>query len=591
MPQTHATGGRINLAGLDRVLPRSVAKLVRPPLATLLGVNRLNAVWDAVGEAATQGPGAFSEACLRELGVAASVAATELERLPAEGPVVLVCNHPTGGLDGLVLLALLRRRRADVKLLANALLGQVTPLREGLIYVDPFGGENARSANRQGMINALRHVRRGGVLGLFPAGEVSVLDAKNRRVVDPVWTQHAVTIARRAGAPIVCCHLHCGGRVVSGNSPLFHAAGLLNARLRTALLPREMFNKVRKPIRLRVGEPVRPMGDDATATAEVRGRSMLLGCRWQPVPARAGPLRPLAGRQSASVLRREIDQLGEPLATSGDYHVLAATAKASPGLMLELGRLREEAFRQVGEGTGQPRDVDVFDAHYTQLVLWDGVRGEIAGGYRVAIGKTPRRLYVPTLFELSAGFFGGQAMAELGRSFISPGHQKRHGALVTLWRGIGRWLTRGGGCRHLFGPVSISAAFRPASRALIATWLLNERRRDERAAHVRPRTPANLAKWAVPEVLRLANWVNDVRELDRLVSEIEPDGRGVPVLLRQYLRLGARPVAVNLDKTFGGCLDVLCVFDLAGDNGRALRRYLGVAEGSAAHGTLIAEAA
>ena len=73
--------------------------------------------------------------------------------------------------------------------------------------------------------------------------------------------------------------------------------------------------------------------------------------------------------------------------------------------MRELGRLRELAFRRVGEGTGARRDLDRFDGHYRHLVLWDENALAIVGAYRLGEARTilaergTEGLYSSTLFD------------------------------------------------------------------------------------------------------------------------------------------------------------------------------------------------
>ncbi|MBM3737914.1 MAG: GNAT family N-acetyltransferase, partial [Acidobacteria bacterium] len=90
------------------------------------------------------------------------------------------------------------------------------------------------------------------------------------------------------------------------------------------------------------------------------------------------------------------------LASSGGLAVYLAHAREIPALLRETGRLREITFRAAGEGTGQEIDLDRFDAHYQHLILWDAVRGRIAGGYRLCPTDCGAGgLYTATLFQYS----------------------------------------------------------------------------------------------------------------------------------------------------------------------------------------------
>jgi Acyltransferase len=132
--------------------------------------------------------GFLLETLLSEMRVELRVNAAESARIPATGPVVVVANHPFGVLDGAVLTVLLTRVRPDVKIVTNFLLGDVPELQRHCIFVDPFETDRSiksnREPNRRALKECLRWLQRGGMLAVFPAGEVSHLqvpEAKDRR--------------------------------------------------------------------------------------------------------------------------------------------------------------------------------------------------------------------------------------------------------------------------------------------------------------------------------------------------------------------------------------------------------------------------
>ena len=126
-------------------LRRAMLAMAQPALERLLALPALNDLY--AGPWRTDGD-AFSGAALARLRVSLDVAAADLARVPASGPLVVVANHPLGGVDGLALHALLRRVRPDVKLLGNYLLHRVPELRDTVIPVDPFGGADAGTRAR-----------------------------------------------------------------------------------------------------------------------------------------------------------------------------------------------------------------------------------------------------------------------------------------------------------------------------------------------------------------------------------------------------------------------------------------------------------
>lgn len=175
-----------------------------------------------------QSPEGFAlERLLAEMRVELRVDAADAGRIPATGPVVVVANHPFGMLDGAVLAVLLTRVRPDVKVMTNYLLRDVPELARHCIFVDPFqtdGAVNAHSVDvhRRAVREALAWLQDGGMLAIFPAGEVSQWQFPQAQIADPAWNDTAVRLIRRTGAaalPVYFC-----GR----NSVGFHLFGMIH---------------------------------------------------------------------------------------------------------------------------------------------------------------------------------------------------------------------------------------------------------------------------------------------------------------------------------------------------------------------------
>lgn len=330
---------------------------------------------------------------------------------------------------------------------------------------------------------------------------------------------------------------------------------------------------------------------------EVRIRRLLAGL----APARppAGPL-PAAGVAAdapaeivapipAPLLKAEVEALpdAQRLVASGHFTVLYARAAQIPWCVQEIGRLRELTFRAAGEGTGKASDIDLFDSWYLHLFVWDSRAGSIVGAYRMGLtdeilaahGKNG--LYTQSLFRYGSRVLRTMNPAiELGRSFVRAEYQRGFAPLMLLWRGIGRFIARCPKYAILFGPVSISNSYDPASRQLIVEYLEANNVEKELARHVRPRRPFRSRKpaaWGGAEIAALKN----IEEVSRLVERIESDNKGVPVLLRQYLKLGGRLLGFSADEQFNNALDGLIMVDLRASEPHVLARYMGE-EGAAA---------
>jgi putative hemolysin len=280
-----------------------------------------------------------------------------------------------------------------------------------------------------------------------------------------------------------------------------------------------------------------------------------------------------------ALLQRDVDALpaDSRLLSSGAFDVYCAAAPAIPHLLEEIGRLRELTFRAVGEGTGRRIDLDAFDGHYWHLFVWNRTRREVVGGYRlgptdtVVAGHGLSGLYTTTLFRYDQRMLErlGPAL-ELGRSFVRAEYQRGYNPLLLLWRGIGRFVAREPRYRVLFGPVSISSRYRDQSQQLLRAFLAQEHADAALAELVDPVNPP--APLVPPP--REAVAAADVGELDALISRIE-GRRGIPVLLRQYMRLNATLLGFNVDPAFGGALDALMMVDLLRLPDSTLERYLG----------------
>jgi putative hemolysin len=285
-----------------------------------------------------------------------------------------------------------------------------------------------------------------------------------------------------------------------------------------------------------------------------------------------------------ATLQTEIDALppDQRLVDRGRFHVYCAHAGQIPWALQEIGRLRELTFRAVGEGTGRCSDIDLFDAFYLHLFVWDAPAASIAGAYRFGLvdqilarhGK--RGLYTHSLFKYRTRLLDSLSPAiELGRSFVRAEYQRSYAPLLLLWTGIGQFVERSPQYAVLFGAVSISARYAPASRRLIVEYLSTHSTHPRLAGEVTPRRPFQAHPRTAAPGGAVSTAPHSMDELSRRIAQIEPDGKGVPVLLRQYLHLGGRLLAFNLDQDFADTLDGLIMVDLREVEEAVLARYMG----------------
>jgi len=580
--------------------------LLGKPLESMLALPEINGIYDRVTHASAS-PETFAQKCLDDMGVTIQVSQADMDRIPRTGPLVVVANHPFGGVEGLILTSVLLKVRPEFKVMVNYLMSLIPQLQPVCVFVDPFGVDVQQ--NVRGLKNCLKLLRAGGSLGVFPSGEVSHLQLRTRTIEDPQWSHHVAGLIRRTGASVLPLYFD------GNNGAMFQIAGLIHPRLRTALLPRATLNRRHTTCHVHVGRVIsgREIGGfttDESLSDYLRNRTYALaerkGVRPNLVKRTFAFARLRFKRQPIAVpvatpveparVARELAALGSSamLSSSGDLQCYIATARQVPSVMQEIGRLREETFRSVGEGTGQAVDIDAFDKTYHHLIVWNAPRQQIVGSYRLGLtdALTARvgnaGLYCHTLFDFPADFFFKLGPAiELGRSFIRREYQRSFSPLLLLWKGIGTFIAQNPQYRNLYGPCSISNAYTPLSRALVAEFMMRPERRHRLASTLRPRIPAKFDKPLLHRARLLAEPLKELDDLSDLVSDIEPDSKTLPVLLKQYAKLGARALAFNVDPAFGHCLDGLCMLDMLDADTRALERYMGkeqVAQFFSAHG-------
>lgn len=505
------------------------------------------------------------------------------ELIPIEGPVIIVANHPFGGIEGVILGSLMGSIRPDFKIMANSLLGRIPEFHDSMIFVNPFGGNDAITENRKGLKEAIHWVKDGGILGVFPAGEVSHYQPSMGMITDPYWNTNIVRMAKMTDASIIPMFFH------GHNSLLFQTMGMIHPRLRTILLPREYLKQNNQKITISVGKPIQKQVlssfmSENDCTRYIRQRTYLLQLdrnikkneiiHQQEIPS-----------PSRDEIERELSRYTQDdmLAESGDYAVYLAKAETHPAILREIGRLRESAFREVGEGTGKALDLDIFDSEYDQLILHKTGHG-IIGGYR--IGRTDHvqsvfgknGLYTQTLFQYSQEFHQRMPKGlELGRAFICKEFQRSFLPLQLLWKGIGAYIHKQLQYRYLFGSVSISNNYHPLSKQLIISYLKEHCFDNEFASCIKAKHPFLFSKQyhAFQTMIGTQNIHSDIEVINSMIMEIEPDGKGIPILIRQYMKLGGKFCGFGIDPAFNDAVDCLVMIDLLKANNSMLERYIG----------------
>jgi putative hemolysin len=497
----------------------------------------------------------------------------ERMNIPSSGRVMIIANHPLGALDGLALLKLVGEVRRDVRIIANDVLMHFDALQNLFLPVDNLG-KSTRKENIARIVEALQNDE---AVIVFPAGEVS--RAGFTGIKDGRWNSGFIHFARKANAPILPVYL--GGK----NSPLFYGLSYINKSMSTLMLAREMFNKHSVTLPVRIGEPIAFSQLDALPVSN-RDKAKLLKKHLYRIARNKAPLflteKTIAHPQDRRALKQELKQaelLGE---TADGKKIYLFDYHPDSVVMQEIGRLREIAFRTVGEGTGEKRDLDRYDQYYRHLILWDEDDLEIAGAYRIGEGrlrmqKADYRLYSESLFSYSEQMDSiFEQGIELGRSFVQPRYWGKR-SLDYLWYGIGAYLRRHPDVRYLFGPVSLSNSYPKRARDLLV-WFYRHYFADT-AWLARSRSPYPLDSDAEATIRRLFSGDDYREDFSRLREQLDFLGVSVPTLYKQYSELcepgGVSFLDFGIDADFNYCIDGLVLVDTHKVKARKRERYIG----------------
>ena len=253
------------------------------------------------------------------------------------------------------------------------------------------------------------------------------------------------------------------------------------------------------------------------------------------------------------LLKRELTPERQLRMTNKSHNeIYVVTAKEAPNVMKEIGRLREEAFRTAGGGTGKSMDIDEFDTMdhgCKQLIVWNPENDEIIGGYRYLFGKDWKiqpdgqpHLATSHMFHFSRKFMREYApyTVELGRSFVSLDYQnvrqntKSIFALDNLWDGLGALTVINPDCKYFFGKMTMYPNYIRRGRDMILYFL--KKHFDDKENLIIPIKPLKIE--TPEEELRKIFCEDDFKADYRILNhEIRKLGYNIPPLVNAYMNL------------------------------------------------------
>lgn len=227
-----------------------------------LTILRLIRKFERMGAPRGQG---FWRACLDVMGIELQTPQEQLDRIPKEGPVIVVANHPHGMVDGMIFADLIGRVRPDYRILTRSLLTDID--EEAGSYMIPVPFPHDQDAQRKMVemrARAMDHLAAGGVVALFPSGVVAHSESWWGPAIEAEWNPFTAKMIRRSGARVVPM------KFPGANSRIYQIANQISPILRQGLLLHEIVHALNKPQAPIVGEPL-PEEDVKAWESDPRG--------------------------------------------------------------------------------------------------------------------------------------------------------------------------------------------------------------------------------------------------------------------------------------------------------------------------------
>lgn len=563
-------------------------RFVQPIVEKLLGFGELEKIYQKVQ---TDDPEQFATEVIKELEVTLDCPDSLNQLLKEiEGPVLIAANHPYGCIDAMAFMQLMAAARPKAwKIVANSVLHSVPQLADTVIPVDPFAEGDAKAANFHSLKQAIRYLKKGNLLGIFPAGRVAgrhTAPYDRTEVRDFPWSPHLLRIAQASGASILV--IHFSGQ----NSDTFLDIPPSQLTRRTMRLAKEVPLQRRKHLTISQGPLFTPQEISKLSRHENAAAIFHAACyaaaEIRPaattINTEAGNAAPStdvgAGIEATPAALDELAKL-EASQETEQTALYLFQGKDAPALLQVIGAAREVTFSAIGAGSGNTVDLSVEDDYYHHLLLWDKAQQRLIGAYRIGFiqeiieQQGVEGIYLNHIFDIQPAFYQriGNAM-ELSRSFILPQYQKEPQMLDGLWKGLGIAANLRN-CNTLFGSVTISAEFSPLSQATLVDTL---DRYHSDSPEIR-----NLVRSKQPFVaatqhhdLTADAWqAHGLNRLNATIEHFEHQQRPIPPLMRYYTTLGAKFLAFHIEPSFKNAIYCLLRVELDKLPARYKKRFLG----------------
>lgn len=201
----------------------------------------------------------FWQVIVERYGLSLDVAGGSLSNIPANGPLILIANHPYGILDGLMMGHILSEVRGDFRILAHKVFRKAEDLNRIILPINFDDTREAVQENLDTRKEALRYLGQGGAIGIFPGGTVSTAVKPFDQPMDPGWRSFTARMVAKSQATVVPIYFD------GHTSRMFQIASHMHSTLRMGLLIKEFRKRVDTPVRVVIGQPI--------AQAELQARA------------------------------------------------------------------------------------------------------------------------------------------------------------------------------------------------------------------------------------------------------------------------------------------------------------------------------
>ncbi len=487
-----------------------------------------------------------------------TVSEKELGYIPKNGAILTVSNRPVGAVEELILKKLLLDIRPDGSFLDNDFLKDAD-ISESFNFK-----ENSPTVLEELKIS-------GACLSFFPVGNISEFQTPNLSFTDSKWNKELIKQIHESELPVIPIYIH----VLNDN--INKLLGMLHPALKARRLVSMLLEQQKIEVKVRIGKPIKQGNTEWQNTHQfgrfLRAKLYSLGSALEVEKFYTSiHEQPISEKIETQILKNELDQIRaeNKIGEQGGFEVFLAKAKKMPGILNEIGRLREITFRNVGEGTLKSTDLDEFDLHYLHLFLWDKKQEKIAGAYRIGAGDYIMKSFGKKGFYLRSLFKIGNEMnaileesIELGRSFVADEYQKNRLPLYLLWKGIAYFILKNPQLKYIIGPVSISSHYSKISRSLMVAYIKKYHWNEALAAYVKPKKAFKPDFKGLDFESLLAITRDDSKKFDSILEDMEPSNLKMPVLLKKYFKQNGKIISFNVDPDFNDSLDGFMISEIA----------------------------